>query len=115
MGAVQADATEFTFYLRKGIKWSDGDELTTDDVKFWWEDIMGNKDLIPPSRRRTCPASGSASEWKPAKLTIVDKYTWKVKYPPPNPLLPIGIAKNGGWHGHANVVCTGIHRAVAAT
>jgi peptide/nickel transport system substrate-binding protein len=32
------DATEFTFYLRKGLKWSDGVEMTTDDVTFWWED-----------------------------------------------------------------------------
>ena len=47
-----ADATEFTFYLRKGIKWSDGTELTTDDVKFWWEDIMGNTGA--DARHRRC-------------------------------------------------------------
>ena len=39
-------------------------------------------------------------EWKPSTLTIIDKTTWKVKYPASNPLLPIGIAKSGGNSEH---------------
>ena len=31
--------------LRKGHKWSDGTLFTTDDVIFWWQDIVLNKDL----------------------------------------------------------------------
>ncbi|HET6319241.1 MAG TPA: ABC transporter substrate-binding protein, partial [Chloroflexota bacterium] len=42
-----SDASEFTFYLRKGLKWSDGVEMTADDVNFWWEDMQNNKDLVP--------------------------------------------------------------------
>ncbi len=102
-----ADATEFTFYLRKGIKWSDGTEVSTDDVKLWWEDFMGNTDLNPAPPLPNLTRSRVGSEWKPATLTIVDKYTWKVKYPVPNPLLPIGIAKSGGNNGHSNVVWPG--------
>ena len=37
----------FTFYLRKGIKWSDGEPFTADDIMFWYEDILLNKDLTP--------------------------------------------------------------------
>ena len=29
-----ADATVWTFVLRKGIKWHDGTEMTADDIKF---------------------------------------------------------------------------------
>ena len=54
-----ADASEYTFYIRKGLKWSDGTEVTTDDTKFWWDDIALNKDISPtadvfdpPARRR---------------------------------------------------------------
>ena len=38
---------EFTFKLREGHKWSDGQPFTTDDFRFFWEDIANNKDLSP--------------------------------------------------------------------
>jgi peptide/nickel transport system substrate-binding protein len=44
---INDDLTEFTFTLRKGHKWSDGHPFTTDDVMFWWEDIILNKELTP--------------------------------------------------------------------
>ncbi len=28
-----------TLYLREGLKWSDGEPFTVDDIIFWWEDI----------------------------------------------------------------------------
>jgi len=97
------DATEFTFYLRKGIKWSDGTEVTTEDVKFWWDDIQLNPDLTPAPRESIRQRIGN--EWKMATLTVVDSTTWKIKYQAPNALLPIWIAKNGGNSmGHQDVV-----------
>jgi peptide/nickel transport system substrate-binding protein len=97
------DATEFTFYLRKGLKWSDGAEVTTDDVKFWLEDIQQNADLTPTPSEAIRQRIGN--EWKLATVTILDAYTWKVQYQAPYPLLPIWIAKNGGnAFGHQNVV-----------
>ena len=33
-----ADQTVLTMYLRKGMKWSDGEPYTADDVMFWLED-----------------------------------------------------------------------------
>ena len=35
-GGVAADLTSVTWKLKKGIKWSDGSEMTTDDVVFTW-------------------------------------------------------------------------------
>ena len=46
---VSDNQTTYTIRLRKGIKWSDGKEITADDVIFTWEDIilagLGNTSL----------------------------------------------------------------------
>ncbi len=44
---TNADASEYTFYLREGMKWSDGSDVTTDDVKFCVEDVQYYKDIRP--------------------------------------------------------------------
>ena len=90
------DATEFTFYLRKGVKWSDGTPLSTEDIRFLHEDVMSMKDLAPLGSFLLRHKVGD--EFKVADLAIVDATTIKVKYQAPNPLLPIKIAKanNGG-------------------
>ncbi len=41
------DAKAFTFRLREGLKWSDGQPYTADDILFWYEDVELNKELTP--------------------------------------------------------------------
>jgi len=41
------DGKNITFYLRKGMKWSDGVPFTADDFVFWYKDIILNNDLNP--------------------------------------------------------------------
>lgn len=91
---INSDATEYTFFLRKGMKWSDGAEVTTDDTKFWFEDIETFKEIRPTPNFAVRQRVGN--EYKLATLTVVDKQTFKMKYQAPYPLLPIAIAKLGG-------------------
>jgi peptide/nickel transport system substrate-binding protein len=42
-----ADFTQWTVNLRKGSKWSDGSPFTADDIMFWYNDILLNKDITP--------------------------------------------------------------------
>jgi peptide/nickel transport system substrate-binding protein len=44
---ASADAKAFKFTLRRGLKWSDGAPFTADDILFWFEDILLNKELTP--------------------------------------------------------------------
>ena len=37
----------FTFKLRDGHKWSDGEPLTSEDLRYTWEDVLSNEDLSP--------------------------------------------------------------------
>ncbi|HPC76940.1 MAG TPA: ABC transporter substrate-binding protein, partial [bacterium] len=89
---VSRDAKTYTFKLREGIRWSDGTPLTTEDVVFWYEDIILNKDLTP-----TIP-NWLTSGGKPLKLEKIDTYTFKVEFEEPNALFLISIGKMGGGH-----------------
>src|SRR5215213_4401963 len=53
---VSDDVREYTFHLREGMKWSDGEPFTADDIMFYIEDVLFNKDLSP---------SGPISDWLP--------------------------------------------------
>ena len=44
---VNDDNTEFTFTLRKGLKWSDGTPVTMDDFKFGIENVVFNEEITP--------------------------------------------------------------------
>ncbi|MCB0127752.1 MAG: hypothetical protein KDE58_36055, partial [Caldilineaceae bacterium] len=41
------DASVWTFHLREGMKWSDGEPFTADDYIFWYEHIVSNELLMP--------------------------------------------------------------------
>lgn len=45
--SVSADGTTITFKLRRGMRWSDGEPFGVDDIMFWYEDLISNKELTP--------------------------------------------------------------------
>jgi peptide/nickel transport system substrate-binding protein len=47
---ISEDGLTYTFTLREGLKWSDGEPITTDDVIFTYNDVIFNE-AIPTSSR----------------------------------------------------------------
>ncbi len=41
------DDKVFTLHLRPGHKWSDGQPFTSEDFRYWWEDVANNEALSP--------------------------------------------------------------------
>jgi peptide/nickel transport system substrate-binding protein len=78
---ISDDLTTFTFQLRKGMKWSDGEPFTADDVMFWWDAQIMNDEMTPskPSWMRIEGELGTVEK--------VDDYTIKITFAHPYPLI----------------------------
>ncbi len=85
------DMTVFTFHLREGMRWSDGEPYTTEDVLFWYEDVLFNEELTP-----TIPAH-LRDEGEVAELEVIDDYTFKLSFVSPQPFFPEILAFQGWW------------------
>ncbi|HUT18684.1 MAG TPA: ABC transporter substrate-binding protein, partial [Anaerolineae bacterium] len=96
---VSDDNTEFTFTLRKGMKWSDGVPVTTEDVRFVFEDVYGDESLTPsfPAKFR----EGGRVDSDLVKVTIVDDFTWKMTFKEPYGGLLRELADKG-WQGYTD-------------
>jgi peptide/nickel transport system substrate-binding protein len=68
-GVFSEDKKTFTLYLRKGMRWSDGEPVTADDFMFWWEDIVNNKEITPEVPTIYKP------DGEPMQVKKIDDYT----------------------------------------
>ena len=74
---ISEDGTTYTFHLRKGMRWSDGEPFTADDILFYYEDVASNTEINP-----VFPAWLTAGG-EPVKVTKVDDYTVTFKFAKP--------------------------------
>lgn len=68
------DATEYTITLRDGMKWSDGQPYTADDLVFWYEDIAQNEELTPQFPAWLLSGGERAEVEKVDDLTVVFRF-----------------------------------------
>ncbi|MBM4420193.1 MAG: hypothetical protein FJ034_01120 [Chloroflexi bacterium] len=66
---MSADGRTLTVRLRRGMRWSNGDAFTADDVLFWYEDIYKNRELVP------APTANLLVRGKEVTIEKVDQYT----------------------------------------
>ena len=70
----------FTFRLRDGHRWSDGHPFTTDDFRYYWEDVAHNPEISPAGIPEFMMLDG-----KPPRFEIVDERTVRYSWDKPNP------------------------------
>jgi peptide/nickel transport system substrate-binding protein len=74
------DGRIFTMHLRKGHRWSDGEPFTTEDFRYWWEDIANNERMMPAG-----PPAPLYVEGELPKVEIIDgltvRYSWAKRNP----------------------------------
>ncbi|WP_172296435.1 ABC transporter substrate-binding protein [Pseudoruegeria sp. HB172150] len=71
---VNEDSSEFTFHLREGMKWSDGEPFTADDIMFFVEDLLHNEEFYPNAPARFVVNGETMTAEKIDDYTVVLKF-----------------------------------------
>src|SRR5258708_7229049 len=66
---MSADGKTTRVSLRSGMKWSDGQPFSADDFVFWFEDIYGNREVVPTGIADMSPGG------KPGRIVKIDATT----------------------------------------
>jgi peptide/nickel transport system substrate-binding protein len=99
--SVNDELTENTFTLRKGMKWSDGEELTMEDVAFTINDVIFNAEINPVLAAYM--RSGGTAEGTPMVFEIVDDYTFKISFDQMYGGFAVHVAV-AGWKGYTEFI-----------
>ncbi|MCR9219530.1 MAG: ABC transporter substrate-binding protein [Alphaproteobacteria bacterium] len=77
----------FTLTLRAGHRWSDGEPFTTEDFRYYWEDMANNEALYPVGPPSFLKVRGHYPE-----VTILDARRIRYAWPYPHPDFLPGLA-----------------------
>lgn len=70
----------FTFHLRPGHRWSDGHPFTSDDFRYFWQDVANNPQLSPAGIDKVLLVGD-----EPPKVEFPDPLTVRYSWSKPNP------------------------------
>lgn len=71
----------FTFHLREGHRWSDGELLSAEDFRYFWDHVVLNTEIL-----RGGPPVSLKVDGKLAKFEVIDPLTVRYSWDTPNPL-----------------------------
>ena len=84
------DGSVYTFHLREGMKWSDGEAYTAHDIVFWYESAVVN-DEVRPGKPAWMVVNGELGV-----VEAVDDYTVQFSFAGPNGLFTQFVAAVDG-------------------
>ena len=85
------DGKSLTFHLRKGLKWSDGVEFTTEDLRFWWEDLANDETYGAVSQPWWGYVDGELMT-----VDFIDSHTVRFNFPRPTGTSPTCLLRAFG-------------------
>ena len=69
------DGRVFTLHLRSGHKWSDGHPFTSEDFRYWFEDVAQNNQLSPSGLPVSMMVQGEVPRFEALDETTI-RYAW---------------------------------------
>ncbi|MFD1717588.1 ABC transporter substrate-binding protein [Georgenia deserti] len=89
---ISPDGTEFTFTLRDGLRWSDGEPFTAEDILFWFHDVISNEELTPDGLPEWLNTGGE----EPLVVEQTGERTVVFRFSAPNGLFLVNLATQRG-------------------
>jgi len=89
--AIEDGGKTYVFWLRKGVRWSDGHPFTANDILFWYEHVLKNTELTPVIPRDFMRGG------KIVQVKKLDEYTVAFRFKEPNGLLLQAMASGRGY------------------
>ena len=86
-GLEVEEGRAFTLRLRPGHRWSDGRPFTSEDFRYYWEDIATNESLAPFG-----PPRAYLVEGEPPRFEVLDEHTVRYTWARPNPFFLPALA-----------------------
>ena len=77
----------FTLRLRPGHRWSDGHPFTSEDFRYYWEDVATHEALAPFG-----PPRAYLVEGEPPRFEVLDEHSVRYTWPRPNPFFLPALA-----------------------
>ena len=77
---ISEDERIYTLKLRPGHKWSDGHPFTSEDFRYYWEDVANNEELSPAGPPRALRVNNELP-----LVEILDETTVRYSWSQPNP------------------------------
>ncbi|MCA9882709.1 MAG: ABC transporter substrate-binding protein [Anaerolineae bacterium] len=92
---ISDDVRSYTFHLREGMRWSDGEPFTADDIIFYIDDVLFNEELL---------VGGPSADWLPREgaedftAEKIDDYTIRFNFANPYGTFLLNLAQWNGRH-----------------
>ncbi|MEM9043804.1 MAG: ABC transporter substrate-binding protein [Pseudomonadota bacterium] len=85
---LEEGGKRLVLFLREGHRWSDGAPFTTEDFRYWWEDVAMNEEASPAG-----PPVEMLVDGKPPIVEVIDEVTISYTWTAPNPRLLPALAQ----------------------
>src|SRR5687768_2149561 len=83
---ISPDLRKYKFFLRRGLRWSDGQPFTSEDIVFANEAVLANREVNP------VPENWSLSGNRTWTVRRLDRYSFEIALAEPNSLLLENLA-----------------------